>query len=104
MHYVKAIKEKIGGLSKATSKQGTLSSVMAITEDKYGSLWIGTYDSGAWCYDGQKLTNYTTKDGLTNNAIMSIYKDAKGTMWFGASKGGVCRFNGKTFEKLKLSL
>jgi ligand-binding sensor domain-containing protein len=102
--YVKAIKENIGGLSKQTSKAGTLSSVMAIAEDNSGNLWVGTYDSGVWRFDGKNITNYTTKDGLTGNAIMSIYKDSKGDLWFGVDKGGVCRFNGKSFEKFKQKL
>ena len=99
--YVKAIKENIGGLSKQTSQAGTLASVMAIAEDNAGNLWIGTYDSGVWCYDGKNLTNYTTKDGLSGNAIMTNYKDSKGILWFGVDKGGVCTFNGKSFEKFK---
>jgi len=74
---------------------------MAIAEDNAGNLWIGTYDSGVWCYDGKKLINYTTKDGLSGNAIMTIYKDSKGILWFGVDKGGVCTFNGKSFEKFK---
>lgn len=102
--YVNAIKKNIGSLSKKTSKAGTLSSIMTITGDDLGNLWIGTYDAGVWCYDGKKITNYTTKDGLTGNAIMSIYKDSKGTLWFGVDKGGVCTFNGKSFESVKYSV
>ena len=99
--YVNAIKKNIGSLSKKTSKAGTLSSIMTIAGDNLGNLWIGTYDAGVWCYDGKKITNYTTKDGLTGNAIMSIYKDSKGTLWFGVDKGGLCTFNGKSFESVK---
>ena len=74
-----------------------LARIYAINEDNNGDLWIGTIDSGVWHYDGKKLTNYTTTDGLTSNALTTIYKDKKGELWFGTDGGGVCKFNGKIF-------
>lgn len=84
-----------------TGKQGpgTLARVWTINEDNNGIIWIGTADAGVWRYDGNNLTNYTTKDGLTSNAVNTIYKDKKGELWFGTDGGGVCIFNGKSFTK-----
>ncbi|MFZ4550136.1 MAG: ligand-binding sensor domain-containing protein, partial [Bacteroidales bacterium] len=65
------------------SVPGTLARIYTINDDKNGNLWIGTVDSGVWRYDGDKLTNYTTKDGLTSNAINVIYKDRNDELWFG---------------------
>ncbi|MGB5027399.1 MAG: two-component regulator propeller domain-containing protein [Chitinophagaceae bacterium] len=79
---------------------GTLARIYSINEDKTGNLWIGTVDAGAWRYDGNTLTNFTTKDGLTSNAINTIYKDKFGELWFGTDGDGMCRFNGKTFTAL----
>ncbi len=78
---------------------GTLARVYAINEDNDGNLWVGTVDAGVWRYDGQKLSNYTTKDGLSSNAVNTIVKDKKGELWFGTDANGICKFNGKTFEK-----
>ncbi|MFN8346328.1 MAG: two-component regulator propeller domain-containing protein [Spirosomataceae bacterium] len=81
------------------SGPGTLARIYSINEDTTGNLWIGTVDAGVWRYDGNNLTNYTTKDGLTSNAVNTIYKDKKGDLWFGTDGNGVCKFNGLSFTK-----
>jgi len=81
------------------SGPGTLARIYSINEDNKGNLWIGTVDAGVWKYDGNDLTNYTIKDGLTSNAVNTIYKDKNGELWFGTDAHGVCRFNGRTFTE-----
>ncbi|MFL5741283.1 MAG: two-component regulator propeller domain-containing protein [Flavisolibacter sp.] len=44
---------------------------------------------------------YTSKNGLVSDRITSIAQDNQGFMWFG-SYFGVCRYNGISFEKIKL--
>lgn len=78
---------------------GTLARVYSINEDNNGNIWIGTVDAGVWKYDGNNLTNYTTKDGLTSNAVNTIYKDKNGELWFGTDGNGICKFNGTTFTE-----
>lgn len=101
-NYVKAIKYKSGIISKQSSKEGTLSSIMHITGDDKKNVWIATYDSGIWHYDGQNIINYTKKDGLSTNSIMNIYNDKHGSLWIGTGEDGVFKFNGKRFEKFYL--
>lgn len=78
---------------------GTLARIYSINEDNKGNLWIGTVDAGVWRYDGNNLTNYTTKDGLTSNAVNTIYKDKKGELWFGTDAAGIFKLNGFLFTK-----
>lgn len=78
--------------------QGTMARVWTVNEDNSGNIWIGTYDSGLWRYNGKDLLNYTTKDGLTSNAITTIYKDSEGVLWIGTDGAGVCIFNGILFS------
>jgi ligand-binding sensor domain-containing protein len=80
-------------------KEGTLAHVWTITNDKQGNLWIGTIDAGVWIFDGNTLTNYTTKDGLGIDFIWTIYKDKNDNLWFGTDGAGVYTFDGKTFIK-----
>ena len=70
-----------------------------MNEDDSGNLWIGTIDAGVWKYDGNKLTNYTTKDGLAGNSIWTIYKDKSGVLWFVTDGEAICKFNGKSFTR-----
>lgn len=81
------------------SPQGTLEHVFTIAEDNEGNIWFGDRDAGIWRYDGVKMTNYTIKDGLTNDFALSIFEDDKGELWFGMADGNIFKFNGKTFEK-----
>ena len=81
---------------------GTLARVYSINEDNNGNIWVGTVDAGVWKYDGNNLTNYTTKDGLTGNAVNTIYKDKNGELWFGTNGNGICKFNGTTFFEFKI--
>jgi ligand-binding sensor domain-containing protein len=77
----------------------TLARVYSINEDRYRNIWIGTVDAGAWKYDGNNLTHYTTKEGLPSNAVNTIYKDKNGELWFGTDSNGICTFNGSTFTE-----
>ncbi len=77
--------------------------VVEIFEDKKGSLWFGTMSKGVARYDarlpdgqGQKLTYYTTADGLSGNTVASITEDKEGNMWFG-THSGISKYNGKKF-------
>jgi ligand-binding sensor domain-containing protein len=84
------------------SGPGTLARIYAINEDNSGNLWVGTVDAGAWKYDGNNLTNYTTKNGLPSNAINVIYKDRVGELWFGTDGDGICKFNGESFTRFEV--
>ena len=81
---------------------GTLARVYSINEDNNGNIWIGTVDAGVWKYDGNNLTNFKTKDGLTSNAVNTIYKDKNGELWFGTDGNGICKFNGTTFSEFTI--
>jgi ligand-binding sensor domain-containing protein len=48
-------------------------------------------------YDGKTFRNFTTKDGLANDAVTCIYEDKTGKVWFGTS-GGASLYDGKSFR------
>ncbi len=55
-----------------TVKEGLPSSnVYKCVEDNEGFIWIGT-ESGLSRFDGAKFTNYTAKDGLTDNEVLWV--------------------------------
>lgn len=85
-------------------KSGLMSRVWKITQDNQGNLWAATIDNGAWMYDGKKVINYTSKDGLSLEGIgiWTIYSDKQGKLWAGTEGDGVYTFDGKKFNKFKL--
>lgn len=86
--------------SQQFTKNTGLQSVFAIFEDSEGNIWFGDRDSGAWKYDGIKLTNYKIDTKLNSQMIWSIYEDQYKNLIFGMAEGGVYKFNGKGFEKM----
>jgi ligand-binding sensor domain-containing protein len=100
--YIRALKEGDFASARALGAKGNLASIMSISDDHNGDIWIATFETGLWRYDGKNVTNYTVKDGLPGDSIMAIYKDKKGELWFGTQGEGVCRFNGKTFTRFTI--
>ena len=74
---------------------------MSIIEDEKRVLWMATFGSGVWQYDGDKVTRYPVKDGAKDITLFSIYKDNRGDLWLGTHEAGAYKFNGKTFEKFR---
>lgn len=62
--------------------------ITTITQDDSGYLWIGTYDGALNKFDTKKntFTNYSVKDGLSNNAIYGILI-AEGHLWISTNRG-----------------
>ena len=63
--------------------------ILSIQEDKNGSIWIGTFGDGVFCYNpnNEKWKQLSEKDGLSNNSIISI-DGQNGHVWL-ATLGGV---------------
>jgi ligand-binding sensor domain-containing protein/serine phosphatase RsbU (regulator of sigma subunit) len=70
--------------------------VLSATTDKNGNIWLGTYVGGAYKFDGETMVNYTTSQGLADNAVRSIIEDKAGNLWFGTDEGISC-YDGKSF-------
>ena len=68
-----------------------------VLEDKKGNLWIGTKDSGIYCYNGTTFLHYTTRQGLASNMALHLYEDRAGNIWFSIGNGAT-RYDGKTFK------
>jgi ligand-binding sensor domain-containing protein len=67
-------------------------------QDKNGNIWFSNW-GGAYLYDGNTFTSFTTKDGLPSE-VTRIIEDKNGNLWFGASDG-LRRYDGKTFIYFK---
>lgn len=75
--------------------------IMSMTKDKAGDLWMATYGSGVWRYDGKELKNFPVLVNGEPITLFSIYRDREDGLWLGTHEHGVFKFNGKAFEKFK---
>jgi ligand-binding sensor domain-containing protein len=91
------------GTPKLVKYQGSYLSgnVHCSLKDKQGNLWFGTTGEGVYCYDGKLFTQFTTRDGLSNNSVYSILEDNIGNIWFGTSNG-LHKFDGKEIVAVPL--
>ena len=72
-------------------------SVMALLEDRFGRVWVGTRGGGVSRYDGEGFVTYTPEDGLAGNAATVLMEDRSGHVWIGNDGGGVSRYDGENF-------
>lgn len=93
------------GHPKLIKTQGTseYANIHCGLQDKGGNLWFGTTGEGVYRYDGKFFTQFTVKDGLSNNTVWSIAEDKNGNIWFGTDDG-ICRYDGKTFSRIPISM
>ena len=61
--------------------------VWAIHEDSDGGLWLGTRNDGLYRWKQNKLTHYTTNQGLASNSIYQILEDPHGSFWMSGPNG-----------------
>jgi hypothetical protein len=62
------------------------SEVYQVFQDSKGIIWVCT-DAGICRYNGNTLTTFTTKDGISENVILKAYEDQKGRIWFNTLAG-----------------
>jgi ligand-binding sensor domain-containing protein len=69
--------------------------------DKSGNLWFGTTGKGVYRYNAATadFTNFTKREGLSDNSVSAIIEDKAGNIWFGTANG-VCRYDGKSFAEI----
>jgi ligand-binding sensor domain-containing protein/signal transduction histidine kinase len=70
--------------------------IYSLFEDSRGRIWIMTH-RGLSCWENGKFTNYTTADGLSDDACFFMLEDHRRILWIGTGKG-VDRYNGKNFK------
>jgi signal transduction histidine kinase/ligand-binding sensor domain-containing protein len=75
--------------------------VSAITEDKNGSLWIGTGDGELCCYDPKaaRSVRYKPAAGPAAVRFWALLADDDGVIWIGTLGGGLLRFKDGEFTR-----
>ena len=84
--------------------------VRSMLQDKKGNLWFACRVHGLALYDGKTFTNFTEKEGLSNNGAGNLLEDKAGKIWFAAEKtnvpenekGGVWYFDGKFYKNFTI--
>lgn len=75
------------------------STVLAISEDSLGYLWVATNNGGVAKFDGTNFETYNVNTGLPANSVFSLYTSKNGLVWIGTN-GGLCYYNGRRIVNL----
>ncbi|MEO6904278.1 MAG: two-component regulator propeller domain-containing protein [Bacteroidia bacterium] len=78
------------------------SEVYKVFEDSFGFIWLAT-DAGLCRYDGNLVTTYTVKDGISENVIFKIYEDHKHRIWFSTLSGYFFYYENGKFTQIEAS-
>ena len=68
------------------------------------TLWVGTA-KGLFALDlsSREVRHFTAEQfGLSANGILALTADSEGHIWMGTSGGGVLRYDGQTFQSIRL--
>jgi signal transduction histidine kinase/streptogramin lyase len=71
--------------------------VRAVLLDRDGNFWIGSGIEGLFRLSGKKLSQFTTKHGLSSDAVACLYETRDGSLWVGTTSGGLERFRDGSF-------
>lgn len=55
--------------------------------DPRGVAWVAHYGGGLSRIEGDRITRYTTREGLWDNALSRILPDARGDLWINSNRG-----------------
>jgi ligand-binding sensor domain-containing protein/AraC-like DNA-binding protein len=65
--------------------------IVCLFEDREGSIWIGTYDSGLFRLKDRKFNAYIPFDTGEGEVLFSMCRDTKGNTWIGTGNGKLYR-------------
>jgi ligand-binding sensor domain-containing protein/signal transduction histidine kinase len=74
--------------------------IIAIAQDRRGTVWVGTEGDGLYRIVGNAVTRYTEADGLGSSQVRVLHFDPDGTLWIGTASGGLTRLKDGRFFTL----
>jgi ligand-binding sensor domain-containing protein len=82
---------------EAVAGPPAIGQIRVLYTDRRGAMWVGTDMDGLVRYEGDRVTTYTTREGLTSGAIRALVESADGSLWIGTKQGGLNRLKDGRF-------
>ena len=97
---------KDGHLRPADMAEAESIAYVNVLWEHQNMLWVGTA-KGLFTLDlsSREVRRFTAEQfGLSANGILALTADSQGNIWMGTSGGGVLRYDGQTFQSIRLGL
>jgi two-component sensor histidine kinase len=75
------------------------SETYSVFQDSKGIIWICS-DAGICRYNGNTLTTFTTRDGISENVVFKAYEDNKKRIWFNTLSGYLFYYENNAFHAI----
>ncbi len=90
-----------GGRLDRQARRASIDGVLAITEDREGSMWFGTDAAGLRVLRREPFSSIPAGDGLSASPVRAVFEDHAGTVWLGTGGGGLDRVTGGQAEAFR---
>ncbi len=93
-----------GHLRPADMAEAESIAYVNVLREHKNTLWVGTA-KGLFALDlsSRQVRHFTAEQfGLSANGILALTADSEGHIWMGTSGGGVLRYDGETFQSIRL--
>ncbi len=71
--------------------------ITSVLQDKYGTIWLGTWEGGICFIKGEKISTMGIANGMPGNKVRSLFIDREGILWVGLQDRGIAEFKGFRF-------
>ena len=85
---------------RATRPASATPLVYSIVERRNGDIWFATYGGGVSRFADGRFTQFTTRDGLSNDYATCLREDRIGALWIGTVGGGVESVSRRPFHRV----
>lgn len=82
---------------RQTIEQGLLPSMLRMTEDLAGNIWVGG-QTGLLRLDRRSISSFTEADGLASNNVQTMVEASDGTLYFANGDFFLSQFDGTRFR------
>ncbi len=88
-YYIQKTIEEVNGFA--------LTYVTKIIKSKSGVVWVATYGQGLFKFEGDVVTHYSSKEGISTDNLYALYLDNAENLWVGTYQAGVFKYDGTSF-------
>jgi len=90
----------VGGEMRVQTNRLGRGTITSFVQEPDGTLWVGSLAGGLSRLRGEKVTTFSTADGLSSSHVRVLHRSEDGVLWIGTGGGGLLRFKAGRFQSI----